>query len=236
MTTILRPYVRDPDTAHPPYDYAEYSSTARRAPKRPLLHLAHTLTEVTGPDFGAGWTGPDIVDISRTETGEAMGQRITVEGRLLDGDGSPIRRTFVEVWQANSAGRYHHDIDQHDAPLDPHFRGLGHAVTDDDGRYRFLTVKPGAYPWRNTYNAWRPAHIHFSVFGPGFASRLITQMYFPGDPLLPYDPVYNSIPDEDARKRLISTYVPDLSQAEYSLGYQFDIVLRGRNETPMEAP
>ena len=236
MTTILRPYARDPEDAHPPYDYADYSSTAKRAPKRPLIHLAHTLTEVTGPDFSAGWTKPDIVDISRTETGEAMGQRMTLEGRLLDGDGRPVRRTLVEVWQANSAGRYHHDIDQHDAPLDPHFRGVGHTVTDDEGRYRFLTVKPGAYPWRNTYNAWRPAHIHFSVFGPGFASRLITQMYFPGDPLLPYDPVYNSIPDAEARKRLISSYDPELSQAEYSLGFRFDIVLRGRHETPMEAP
>ena len=236
MNTTLRPYARDPEDAHPPYDFVDYGSTEKRAPKRPLIHLAHTLTEVTGPDFAAGWTGPDIVDISRTETGEAMGQRMTLEGRLLDGDGRPVRHTLVEVWQANSAGRYHHDIDQHDAPLDPHFRGLGHTITDDEGRYRFLTVKPGAYPWRNTYNAWRPAHIHFSVFGPGFASRLITQMYFPGDPLLPYDPVYNSIPDVEARKRLISAYDPNLSQAEYSLGFRFDIVLRGRNETPMEAP
>jgi protocatechuate 3,4-dioxygenase, beta subunit len=138
------------------------------------------------------------------------------------------------VWQANAAGRYHHDGDQHDAPLDPHFTGNGQVITDDEGRYRFLTIKPGAYPWRNTYNAWRPAHIHFSVFGPGFATRLITQMYFPGDPLIETDPVIHSIPDADARNRLISTYDPNLSEAEYALGYTWDIVLRGRLETPME--
>jgi protocatechuate 3,4-dioxygenase beta subunit len=166
--------------------------------------------------------------------GAPLGERIILEGRVRDGDGRPLRGTLLELWQANSAGRYTHERDQHDAPLDPNFRGAGHAITDDDGRFRFLTIKPGAYPWRNTHNAWRPAHIHFSVFGAGFASRLITQMYFPGDPLLALDPVYNSIPDTAARERLISRYDPDLSQAEYALGYRFDIVMRGPRSTPFE--
>ena len=145
-----------------------------------------------------------------------------------------MRRTLVELWQCNAAGRYLHGKDEHDAPLDPNFTGLGRAMTNDQGEYRFLTIQPGAYPWRNTYNAWRPAHIHFSVFGPAFASRLVTQMYFPGDPLLPLDPIYNSVPDEAARRRLVSAYDPDLSKAEYALGYRFDVVLRGRESTPFE--
>jgi protocatechuate 3,4-dioxygenase beta subunit len=165
-----------------------------------------------------------------------MGQRITLEGRVIDEDGRPLRNTLVEFWQANAAGRYHHGEDQHDAPLDPNFLGVGHTYTDDEGRWRFMTIRPGAYPWRNTDNAWRAAHIHYSVFGPGFASRLITQMYFPGDPLLAWDPVYHAIPDAAARERLISRYDPNLSVEEYSMGYSWDIVMRGRDETPMEHP
>jgi protocatechuate 3,4-dioxygenase beta subunit len=167
-------------------------------------------------------------------TAEAQGQRIIVSGRVLDETGRPVRGTLVEVWQANAAGRYHHGSDLHDAPLDPNFTGAGQVVTDDEGRFRFLTIRPGAYPWRNTYNAWRPAHIHFSVFGPSFATRLITQMYFEGDPLLATDPVIHSIPDPAARERLIAAYDADSSEAEYALSYRWDVVLRGRVETPWE--
>jgi protocatechuate 3,4-dioxygenase beta subunit len=226
----------DAQGAQPPYDAPAYTSTHKRAPKRPLLHVAHTLSEITGPSFDAswGWAQPRESDLTRAGSGEPLGERIILQGRVIDGRGRPLRHTLVEVWQANSAGRYTHERDQHDAPLDPNFRGAGQTITDDDGGFRFLTIKPGAYPWRNSYNAWRPAHIHFSVFGAGFASRLITQMYFPGDPLLALDPIYNSIPDAGARERLISRYDPDLSQAEYALGYRFDIVMRGPAATPFE--
>jgi protocatechuate 3,4-dioxygenase beta subunit len=198
------------------------------------LHVAHSLSEVTGPTFTDAWSGPGASDLTHQGAGEPLGERIIVEGRVIDGDGRPLRSTLLELWQANSAGRYTHVRDQHDAPLDPNFRGAGHVLTDENGGFRFLTIKPGAYPWRNSYNAWRPAHLHFSVFGAGFASRLITQMYFPGDPLLALDPIYNSIPDASARERLISRYDPDLSESEYALGYRFDIVLRGTSETPFE--
>jgi protocatechuate 3,4-dioxygenase beta subunit len=227
-------YEADPAGAQPPYDFPAYTSTHRRAPKRPPLHVAHSLSEITGPSFGENWTEPGASDLTHQGKSEPLGERIIIEGRILDTDGRPLRSTLLELWQANAAGRYVHEKDQHDAPLDPNFSGAGHVITDDEGRFRFLTIKPGAYPWRNTYNAWRPAHVHFSVFGAGFASRLITQMYFPGDPLLALDPIYNSIPDPAARARLISQYDPDLSQAEYALGYRFDIVLRGPKATPLE--
>ena len=175
-------------------------------------------------------------DLTRQHQGEPLGERIVVSGRIVDGDGRRVRHTLVEVWQANAAGRYVDPVDDHPAPLDPNFTGAGRCLTDGEGRYRFVTVKPGAYPWRNHENAWRPAHIHFSVFGPAFVTRLVTQMYFPGDPLLPLDPIYNSVPDEAARRRLVSAYDPDLSQAEYALGYRFDVVLRGRESTPFEGP
>jgi protocatechuate 3,4-dioxygenase beta subunit len=236
MIATLRPFDVEADGIQPPYDAPAYTSTHKRAPKRPLIHLAHSLSEVTGPAFGDRASDPAASDLTHQAAGEPLGERIILEGRVLDGDGRPQRATLIELWQANSAGRYTHERDQHDAPLDPNFRGAGHAITDDAGRFRFLTIKPGAYPWRNSYNAWRPAHLHFSVFGAGFASRLITQMYFPGDPLLALDPIYNSIPDARARERLISRYDPELSQAEYALGYRFDIVLRGPKSTPLENP
>ncbi len=223
------------DGTQPLNDYPPYASTIKRHPLRAPFALPRSLSELTGPAFDDRWCGPDATDISRVNGREAMGQRIILAGRVLDEDGRPVRGTLVEVWQANAAGRYHHDADQHDAPLDPNFTGNGQVVTDDEGRWRFLTVRPGAYPWRNTYNAWRPAHVHFSVFGPSFATRLITQMYFPGDPLLETDPVIHSIPDAAARARLVSRYDPDLSEAEYALGYRWDIVLRGRLETPAES-
>jgi protocatechuate 3,4-dioxygenase beta subunit len=218
----------------PPYLHRAYRSTLKRAPSRPLLPFPRTLSESTGPRPSASFAGPELVDLTKGEKGEALGQRIIVTGRLLEEGGRPASRTLVELWQCNAAGRYRHEKDQHDAPLDPNFTGAGRAITNAEGEYRFLTILPGAYPWRNSSNAWRPAHIHFSVFGPALASRLVTQMYFPGDPLLPLDPIYNSVPDETARRRLLSAYDPELSEAEFALGYRFDVVLRGRDSTPFE--
>jgi protocatechuate 3,4-dioxygenase, beta subunit len=218
-----------PNHLHPPY-----RSSARRAPIQPLVALPHTLSEVTGPVFGAGAVDVKAFDLTRQEAGSAVGERIVISGRVLDEDGRPASSTLVEVWQANAAGRYRHDIDQHDAPLDPHFTGSGQALTDAEGRYRFVTIRPGAYPWRNHPNAWRPAHVHFSVFGPAFATRLVTQMYFPGDPLLAHDPIYNGTADEEARTRLISAFDWETTVPEHALGFRFDIVLRGREATPME--
>ncbi len=233
-TTAPLPYARALPGAQPPYLRDEYGSTMKRAPHRPPIQLDHTLSEVTGPNFADGWAGPNQVDLTRQHKGEPLGERIIVAGSVRDQDGKPVAGTLIELWQCNSAGRYIHERDQHDAPLDPNFTGTGQVATDEQGAYRFLTIKPGAYPWRNTYNAWRPAHIHFSIFGPAFATRLVTQMYFPGDPLLALDPIFQSTPDEAARERLISRYDPNLSEAEYALGYRFDIVLRGRAATPME--
>ncbi|MGQ0663170.1 MAG: protocatechuate 3,4-dioxygenase subunit beta [Pseudomonadota bacterium] len=236
MTSAPNPYARVKEGAEPPYLHPAYASTLKRAPRRAPIALEHTLSEITGPSFATdGWAGPDAADLTRRHKGAPLGERIILAGRVLDQDGRPVPRTLLELWQCNSAGRYLHDSDRHDAPLDPNFTGVGQVVTDDRGEYRFLTIKPGAYPWRNTANAWRPAHIHFSVFGPAFATRLVTQLYFPGDPLLALDPIFLGTADEEARNRLISTYDPNLSEAEYALGYRFDIVLRGRAATPMEA-
>jgi len=234
MSRDQQPYARPPPGSQPPYLHPEYRSTLKRAPSRPLLRLEQTVSETTGPRFSAAIAGPQLVDLTRQGGREAQGQRILVAGRLVEEGGRPVRDSLVELWQCNAAGRYLHGKDQHDAPLDPNFTGLGRAMTNDRGEYRFLTILPGAYPWRNTHNAWRPRHIHFSVFGPAFATRLVTQMYFPGDPLLALDPIYNSVPDEAARRRLVSDYEPELSEAEYALGYRFDIVLRGRGSTPFE--
>jgi protocatechuate 3,4-dioxygenase beta subunit len=227
----ITPYRREKPGNHPPYLYPDYASTVKRAPKRRLIALEQTLSEVTGP--GAAWAGADAADLTKAGKGEPLGERIIVAGRVLDESGRGVAGTVVELWQANCAGRYLHEVDQHNAPLDPNFLGKGHVVTDAQGGYRFLTVKPGAYPWRNTYNAWRPQHLHFSVFGPAAATRLVTQTYFPGDPLLPLDSIYNSIADAEARLRLVCRYDPTLSEAEFALGYRFDFVLRGRDATPM---
>lgn len=227
-------YARHRDGGQPPYLYPDYASTVKRSPTRPLIRFEHTLSEITGPSFASGWAGPAATDLTRQHKGEPLGERIIVTGRILDEDGRPIPETLVELWQCNAAGRYHHPVDQHDAPLDPNFTGAGQALTDAEGRYRFVTIKPGAYPWRNSPNAWRPAHLHFGVFGGGFVTRLITQMYFPGDPLLQYDPIYQSTADHAARERLIAAYDPNLSEPEWALGYEFDMVLRGREATPFE--
>ena len=224
-----------PKTAHPPYDFPAYAGTLKRAPKRPLVLLPHTQTELTGPVYGHEVARPEDSDLTRQHAGEPLGERITVAGRVLDEAGRPVPDTLIEIWQANAAGRYIHVKDQHPAPLDPNFSGAGRIVTDAQGRYKFTTVKPGAYPWRNHHNAWRPAHIHFSLFGPTFLTRLVTQMYFPGDPLFPFDPIFNSIADPAARERLISRFSLDETAPEWSLGFVFDIVLRGKDATPMEA-
>jgi protocatechuate 3,4-dioxygenase, beta subunit len=221
-------------TPHPPYDWAGYGSTRWRAPKRPLAPLPENLTEVTGPVFGAGRVGDYDHDLTRQHGGEPQGQRIVVHGRVLDDGGRPLPDGLVEVWQANAAGRYRHPGDERaSAPLDPNFSGGGRTLTDADGRYRFVTIRPGAYPWKNHANAWRPAHIHFSVFGRAFTQRLVTQMYFPDDPLFPYDPILGSVP-EPARPRLVARFDLDATEPEWALGFRWDIVLRGAGATPFE--
>jgi protocatechuate 3,4-dioxygenase beta subunit len=200
-----------------------------------LILLPQSLSELTGPIYGHDRVSPADCDLTQQHAGEPQGERIIVSGRVLDEDGRPVPRTLVEIWQTNAAGRYKHVNDQHPAPLDPNFSGAGRAITDDEGRYRFVTIKPGAYPWRNHSNAWRPRHIHFSLFGPCFLTRLVTQMYFAGDPLLPLDPIFNSVPDPAARLRMISSFDLETTIPEFALGYRFDIVLRGRNATPMES-
>ncbi len=221
--------------SHPPYIYPEYKSTPLRGPTKPLVALPQTLSELTGPVYGHEALGPLDDDLTRNgaKDGEPLGERIVVSGRVMDEDGRPVMDALVEVWQANAAGRYNHKIDQHRAPIDPNFFGGGRCVTRDDGRYRFVTVKPGAYPWGNHANAWRPNHIHFSLFGPSFVTRLVTQMYFPGDPLLDLDPIYQGTP-AGARERLVAQFSLDLTEPDWALGYTFDIVLRGRGATPME--
>jgi protocatechuate 3,4-dioxygenase beta subunit len=231
MTMIYPP---ESARVHPAYDFGGYRSTAKRSPKKPLVILPHTLSELTGPVYGHESVRPEDGDLTRVHAGEPLGERIVVHGRVLDEDERPVRHTLVEIWQCNAAGRYVHTVDQHPAPLDPNFTGAGRVVSDDDGHYRFITIKPGAYPWRNHPNAWRPAHIHLSLFGPSFLSRLVTQMYFPGDPLFAYDPIFNSITDEKARARMVSSFDLENTVPEWALAYRFDIVLRGRNATPME--
>jgi protocatechuate 3,4-dioxygenase beta subunit len=222
--------------AHPPYLHPPYTSTVKRAPQQPLIPLPHTLSELTGPVFGSGDIHPLDNDLTRSavKNGAPIGERIIVTGRVSDDGGRAVPNALIEIWQANACGRYIHKIDQHDAPLDPNFTGAGRVLTDANGEYRFTTIKPGAYPWRNHANAWRPQHIHFSLFGANIMQRLVTQMYFPGDPLLPLDPIYNSIADEQARQRMISSYAHDVTTPEWALGYRFDIVLCGSEMTPFE--
>jgi protocatechuate 3,4-dioxygenase beta subunit len=208
--------------------YPPYASSAKRAPTHPLIPIPPQFSDLAAPLYGYLPVGETDNDLTRQHAGEPQGERIILAGRVLDEDGRPVPHTLVEIWQANAAGRYRHLRDNHPAPLDPHFSG------DADGRYRFVTIKPGAYPWRNHYNAWRPAHIHFSLFGHSLESRLVTQMYFPNDPLCAYDPMYQSIPDERARLRLVSSFDFELTEPEWALGYRFDIILRGRHSTPFE--
>lgn len=227
-------YVRDHDS-HPPLNHPGYRSTALRHPRRPLTLLPHTLTEITAPVLGQDRVGPHDHDLTRQHDGEPQGQRVIVHGQVRDSGGAAVPHSLVEIWQANAGGRYRHAADTWPAPLDPHFTGVGRALTDAEGRYRFVTVRPGAYPWKNHRNAWRPAHIHFSLFGRAFTQRLVTQMYFPDDPLFFQDPMWNSVPDPRARERMLARFDYDATEPEWALAYRWDIVLRGREQTPFES-
>jgi protocatechuate 3,4-dioxygenase, beta subunit len=227
------PFARPAPGSQPPLAVPDYGSTRHRAPGQAPIRAPHTLTETSGPRFDPA-RFPPHADMSMHQGRAAMGERIIVAGRVTDGAGRPVARHMVEVWQANAAGRYHHPADTHDAPLDPNFEGRARLFTDAEGNYRLTTIRPGAYPWRNHHNAWRPVHIHFSLFGPGFAQRLITQMYFPGDPLLALDPIFQATPDAAARERLVARFDLDVTQPEFALGYRFDITLRGPEATPFE--
>ena len=232
VTNQVRGYRRE--NADPPYLHPDYVATRTRAPKQPLIPLPHTLSEVTGPVYGDRPVGELDNDLTRQHEGEPLGERMILHGRVLDGDRRPVRGTLIEIWQANAAGRYRHARELHPAPLDPNFDGGGRCLTDDGGRYQFITIKPGAYPWGNHPNAWRAAHIHISLFGPAFATRLVTQMYFPGDPLFFQDPIFHSVRDPRDQERMICSFDLDRTVPEWALAYEFDIVLRGREATPME--
>jgi protocatechuate 3,4-dioxygenase beta subunit len=235
MTREVQPFRAPSDGADAPIACAAYQSNRLRAPQQPLILLPQSLSETTGPVFGDAPIRPGFDDdLTRQHAEEPIGQRIIVAGRVCDADNRPAPRTLVEIWQANAGGRYAHDRDRWASPLDRNFTGAGRVVTADDGSYRFVTIRPGAYPWRNHDNAWRPPHVHFSLFGPAFATRLVTQMYFEDDPLLALDPIYQSIPNERARRRLLATFDLEHTVPEWALGYRFDIVLRGRGSTPME--
>jgi protocatechuate 3,4-dioxygenase, beta subunit len=222
------PVAREPAAIHPPY-----GSTLRRGPRHaPIAVRAPQATDV-GVQFSVTVAKRGECDLTVGRSGRPLGQRIVVAGRIVDEDGKPVRDSLVEIWQCNSAGRYTHVNDQHDAPLDPNFSGEGRTLTDAEGRYRFVTIRPGAYPWNNHSNAWRPAHIHFSLFGNVYAQRLVTQMYFPGDPLIPFDAIINAIPDEAARRSLIARFSMEETIPDEALGFVHDIVLRGRDATPV---
>ena len=227
---IVLPRYQRPDGVHPRLNSPEYRSSQLRAPLRPLVPMAQGLTEVTGPLLGAERVTAADADLTARHAGEPIGERIVLSGRVLDSDGRPVSDALVEIWQANAAGRYNHPVDDHPAPIDPNFDGGGRCLTDSQGRYTFVTIKPGPYPWRNHPNAWRPAHIHFSLFGRAFTQRLVTQMYFPGDPLFDLDPIFQSIVDPVARQRLVAGYDHELTEPEYATGYRWDIVLAGRAE------
>jgi protocatechuate 3,4-dioxygenase beta subunit len=230
------PYARDDKAAQPPLSFPAFRASVVREPSHPPIRIPHTLTEVTGPCGEGVWEslmGPAVADLTRQHKGAPVGERIIVSGRVLDENERPVPNTMIEILQANAAGRYVHQYDQHDAPLDANFTGAGRVITDADGRYRFVTVKPGAYPWYNHRNAWRPSHIHFSLMGAAFANRLITQMYFPGDPLFALDAIANAVP-EAARERIVARFDLDSTEPFWALAYRFDFVLRGRNATPME--
>ena len=216
----------------PPYLHPDYVSTRTRAPSRPLLPLPEDLHTLEAPIFGEDDLDPGDADLTAHGDGEPLGERIIVHGRVVDEDGRPVPGALIEIWQANAAGRYRHEVDGHPAPLDPNFAGAGRVLAGADGAYRFLTVKPGAYPWLNHPNAWRPAHVHFSIFGRAFTQRLVTQMYFPGDPLFQFDPIFNSVRDPKARELMVARFDLDTTEPEWALAYRFDIVLR---RTPFEA-
>lgn len=220
-------YPHDALAAHPPYYVTNYRATHQRAPARPPIRIDPTVSELSGPTFGAEVLATNASDLTKQAEGEPIGERILVAGRVLAEDGRPLPHTLIEIWQANAAGRYVHEVDRHDAPLDPNFYGAGRVITDADGCYTFTTIKPGAYPVLDLDNVWRPSHIHFSLFGPSFLSRVVTQMYFPGDPLLALDSIYQSVPVH-AQPRLVASLDMGLTRPEWALGYRYDFVLRGR--------
>jgi protocatechuate 3,4-dioxygenase, beta subunit len=224
---------RPEDAGQPPWLHRDYVSTRTRSPREPLVRIPQTITELTGPDDWDRLLGPAMTDLTTQHAAAPQGQRIIVSGRVLDEDARPVPHTAIEIWQANAAGRYVHQRDRWDAPLDPNFTGVGRVLTDEMGRYQFVTVRPGAYPWPNHFNAWRPGHIHLSLLGPAFATRLVTQMYFPGDPLLELDPIANAVP-LPYRQRLVAHFDIATTRPAWALGYRFDIVLRGRDATPVQ--
>ena len=231
-----QPNVIVPDAeVHPPHLFPDYKSTILRSPTQPLMPVQSLIRDLSMPVFGQSVLREFDNDLTKNAriNGEPIGERIKVAGRVMDDSGRPLPNVLIEIWQANSAGRYVHKAEIHDAPLDPNFLGGGRVLTDADGRYSFHTIKPGAYPWGNHYNAWRPNHIHFSVIGHQFEHRLVTQMYFPGDPLFDYDPIFQSVP-KHARELLIAKFRMDWTEPEFALAYQFDIVLNGRRKTPFE--
>jgi protocatechuate 3,4-dioxygenase beta subunit len=223
-----------PPETQPRLDFPPYRSTLLRHPTRNPQPADPEAAELFAPVFGRQDVDPLEADLTIQRNGEPIGQRIVLTGRIVDGDGRPVTGQLVEIWQANAAGRYVHQHEQHPAPLDPNFVGAGRCLTDADGVYRFTTIRPGAYPWANHLNAWRPAHIHFSVFGTDFTQRLVTQMYFPDDPLFPLDPIYQSIADPAARERLVAHYDHGLNQPDVSLGFRWDVVLGGARPTWLE--
>ena len=233
MPTETAPFRPIEAGSQPANDTPSYGSTHLRHPTRLALRIPQTVTETTGPRFTPARFCA-MPDLSMTNGKQALGERIIVRGRVVDEDNRPVPHTMIEIWQANAAGRYDHPDDRHDAPVDPHFRGGGRVFSDADGWYQFVTIKPGAYPWHNHHNAWRPNHIHYSLFGTGFGQRIITQMYFPGDPLLALDPIYHSVPGQAARERLIAAFDINITAPDWALGYRFDFILRGRNATPTE--
>ncbi|MEY4382616.1 MAG: hypothetical protein RI995_158 [Bacteroidota bacterium] len=222
-------------SVHPPKLYPDYKSTILRAPSQPMIVIPQGLSEMTGPVFGDYSLGEFDHDLTKNAVinGNPLGERIVVHGRVLNENGQPVPHILVEIWQANAAGRYVHKVDKHEAPLDPNFLGTGRCRTDQEGYYCFYTIKPGAYPWGNHFNAWRPNHIHFSLFGPNITTRLVTQMYFPGDPLLQYDPIFKSVP-EKGRPLVIASFDLDRTEPDFALAYRFDIILRGHSTTPFE--
>ena len=233
---VVPAYTRENKEVDPPLDYPGYRSTEFRHPKNPLVLLPHMLTEVTGPVLGESRLGPLDYDLTKQHEEEPIGQRMSISGRVLDSDGRPVPNTLVEIWQANASGRYRHVVDDWPGPLDPNFTGVGRCFTDSEGNYRFVTIRPGAYPWKNHHNAWRPAHIHFSLFGRAFTQRLVTQMYFPGDPLFSEDPIFNSVPDPKLRERMVSSFDWDTTEDHWLLGFKWDIVLRGPDAVVFEEP
>src|SRR5688572_10044807 len=228
-----RHYPPVPPGTHSSDFFEPNRGTHLRHPNHPRIVIPQTRSELTGlihpyPAIG----GPDP-DLTKQHAGEPIGERIVLQGRVFDEDARPVPQTMVEIWQANAAGRYAHGVDNHDAPLDPNFSGIGRVLTDAEGRYRFITIMPGRYPFQNHYNAWRPAHIHFSLFGANFLTRFVTQMFFPGDPLQALDPIYQSVP-EHARDRVVARFDIDETKPEWALAFQFDLPLRGPNVTPFE--